>query len=111
METKEYFEKVMQDYNQNRRGRTLRKYCKDEAIDYDWLIKYKNSYPGNVPPKPTPEAQSFIPLAIEEEKKPEKKVWQVACLRLESPDGGFIEINGNNLTAVSSLLLNLSMPC
>ena len=25
METKEYFEKVMQDFNQNRRGRNLRK--------------------------------------------------------------------------------------
>ena len=110
METKEYFEKVMQDYNQNRKGRTLRKYCKDEAVDYDWLIKYKKSYPCNVSPQPTPEAQSFIPLAIEEEKKPEEKVWQVACLRLESPDGGFIEINSNNLTAVTSLLQSLSQP-
>ena len=27
METREYFEKVMQDYNQNRKGRSLRK-CK-----------------------------------------------------------------------------------
>lgn len=117
METKEYFEKVMQDYrsamplgsskNQNRRGRTLRKYCKDEAIDYDWLMKYKKSYPGNVSTKPVPEAQSFIPLAIEEEKQPEKKVWRVTCLRLESPDGGFIEINSNNLLAVTSLLRNL----
>ena len=26
METREYFEKVMQDYNQNRNGRSLRKY-------------------------------------------------------------------------------------
>ena len=34
METREYFEKVMQDYNQNRKGRGLRKYCKDEAVDY-----------------------------------------------------------------------------
>ena len=34
METKEYFEKVMQDFNQNRRGRNLRKYCSDEGIDY-----------------------------------------------------------------------------
>ena len=25
MESKEYFEKVMQDYNQNRKGRSLRK--------------------------------------------------------------------------------------
>ncbi len=33
METREYFEKVMQDYNQNRNGRSLRRYCKDEAIE------------------------------------------------------------------------------
>ena len=26
METKEYFKKVMQDFNQNRRGRNMRKY-------------------------------------------------------------------------------------
>ena len=45
MESKEYFEKVMQDYNQNRKGRSLRKYCKDEAVDYDWLIQYKKNYP------------------------------------------------------------------
>ena len=37
METREYFEKVMLDYNQNRKGRSLRKYCKEEAVDYDWL--------------------------------------------------------------------------
>lgn len=111
METKEYFEKVMQDYNQNRRGRTLRKYCKDEAVDYDWLMRYKKSYPGSVVAKDSPEPQSFIPLAVEEEKKPEAKVWKVSCLRLESPDGGFIEINSNNLAAVASLLQSLSMPC
>ena len=41
METREYFEKVMQDYNQNRNGRSLRKYCKDEAVDYNWLMEFK----------------------------------------------------------------------
>ena len=45
MESKEYFEKVMQDNNQNRKGRSLRKYCKDEAVDYVWLIQYKKNYP------------------------------------------------------------------
>ncbi len=44
METKEYFEKVMQDFNQNRRGRNLRKYCSDEGIDYKWLSEYKKEY-------------------------------------------------------------------
>ena len=44
METKEYFEKVMQDFNQNRKGRNLRKYCNDEGIDYKWLYEYKRTY-------------------------------------------------------------------
>lgn len=35
MEAKEYSEKVMQDYNQHRRGGSLRKYCQEEGIDYD----------------------------------------------------------------------------
>lgn len=43
MESKEYFEKVMQDYNQNLKGRSLRKYCKDEAVDYDWLIRTRRA--------------------------------------------------------------------
>ena len=44
METKEYFEKVMQDFNQNRKGRNLRNYCNDEGIDYKWLSEYKRTY-------------------------------------------------------------------
>lgn len=35
----------MQDNNQSRKGRSLRKYCKDEAVDYVWLIQYKKNYP------------------------------------------------------------------
>ena len=46
MESKAYFEKVMQDFNQFRNGRSLRKYCTDEGIDYNWLIKYKKDYSG-----------------------------------------------------------------
>ena len=113
METKEYFEKVMQDFNQHRNGRSLRKYCQDEGIDYKWLQEYKRSYPNEPRPerKPEPEPQSFIPLAIEEEKDQPKPVWQVSDLRLESPDGGFIDINSNNLAVVTSLLQSLSSPC
>ena len=46
MESKEYFEKIMQDYNQNGKGRSLRKYCKDEAVDYNWLIEFRKTYPA-----------------------------------------------------------------
>ena len=113
METKEYFEKVMQDYNLNRNGRSLRKYCQMEGIDYKWLQEYKKTYPHESKPaqKPELEPQSFIPLVIEEEKEPPRPTWQVSHLRLECPDGGFIDINSNNLAAVTSLLESLSSPC
>lgn len=32
METKRYFEKIMQDYNQNCKWRNLRKYCSDKGV-------------------------------------------------------------------------------
>ena len=113
METKEYFEKVMQAFNQHRNGRSLRKYCQDEGIDYKWLQEYKRTYPNETKPvqESEPGPQSFIPLVIEEEKTQPKPVWQVSHLRLESPDGGFIDINSNNLAAVTSLLQSLSSPC
>ena len=46
VESKEYFEKVMQDYNQHRNVRNLRKNCKDEAIDYYWVMEYRKTYPN-----------------------------------------------------------------
>ncbi len=65
MESKEYFEKVMQDYNQNRKGRSLRKYCKDEAVDYDWLIQYKKNYPLQEKQQELLQ-DAFIPITIKE---------------------------------------------
>ena len=41
MEAKEYFLKVMRDFNQSRKGRSLRKYCSDEGGDYKRLSEYK----------------------------------------------------------------------
>ena len=112
METKEYFEKVMQDFNQHRNGRSLCKYCQDEGIDYKWLQEYKRTYPNETKPvqESEPDPQSFIPLVIEEEKTQPKPVWQVSHLRLESPGGGFIDINSNNLAAVISLQMPQDKP-
>ena len=66
MGSKKYFEKIMQDYNQNRNGRSLRKYCKDEAIDYDWLIEFKKNYPPKSMQQPVVQ-DAFIPISIQEE--------------------------------------------
>lgn len=104
METREYFEKVMQDYNQNRNGRSLRKYCKDEAVDYSWLMEFKKTYSASRAQDPS---NSFIPLSLEEES-PKRMTWGVKVLQLQSPDGDCVEIRSNNLHVVSELLRKLS---
>ena len=65
MESKDYFEKVMQNYNQHRNGRSLRKYCKDEAIDYDWVMEFKKNYPAvKKQEAESPQPVNFIPLSV-----------------------------------------------
>ena len=102
MESKEYFEKVMQDYNQHRNGRSLRKYCKDEAIDYDWIIKFKKTYPVKSTEKEEP-AEGFVPLAVTEEPVPALD-WSVEHLVLRSPKGDVLEIKSTSLFVVAELL-------
>lgn len=108
MESKEYFEKVMQDYNQNRKGRSLRKYCKDEAVDYEWLIQYKKNYP--LQEKQQEQLQdAFIPITIKDDT-PKLTTWQVETLVLKSPDGDQIELKSNSLCVVAELLHKMSQP-
>ena len=104
METKEYFEKVMQDFNQNRRGRNLRKYCSDEGIDYKWLSKVEKE-----------EEPSLIPLQVIDERFSEQPVvqpeakWCVKQLVIASPTGDELEIKCSNLAVVVELLRKMSM--
>ena len=100
METREYFEKVMQDYNQNRNGRSLRNILsslrwkaakpsgKDEAVDYNWLMEFKKTYSASKP-QTQQAVQSFISLSLEE-GTPKKVTWEVKVLQLQSPDGDSI---------------------
>ncbi len=44
METREYIEMIMHEDNQNRNGRSLRKSCKEDAVDYNWLMECKQSF-------------------------------------------------------------------
>lgn len=108
MDSKEYFEKVMQDYNQNRNGRSLRKYCKDEAVVYDWLIQYKKTYPLQEK-RQEPSQDAFIPITIKDDA-PKPSTWQVETLILNSPDGEQIELKSNSLFVVAELLHKMSQP-
>ena len=109
MESKEYFEKVMQDYNQNRNGRSLRKYCKDEAIDYNWVIEYKKNFPLQGKKQTEQPQDAFIPITIKDDA-PKRKTWQVEKLILMSPDGDSIEIKSTNMFVVADMLLKMSQP-
>lgn len=113
MDTREYFEKVMQDYNQNRKGRSLRKYCKDEAVDYNWLMEYKKTYrpiktQTNVGKKLS--EGEFIALTVEENLASEQPTpigWQVERLKILHYDinalcctkSGLMMVNSSNLVS------------
>lgn len=107
MESKEYFEKVMQDFNQRRGGRSLRKYCNDEGIDYDWVIKFKKTYPSNESVRKEERPQGFIPILVGEDRQAAGK-WEVERLVLKSPEGGALEIKAASLFAVAELLHKMS---
>jgi len=107
MDSKEYFEKVMQDYNQKRNGRSLRKYCKDEAIDYDWVMEYRKTYPGKKEEKVEKcTAPSFMPLTLTEAGC--QSGWQVSQLVLTTPSGESLEIKSGSLFVVAELLKKMS---
>ena len=115
METREYFEKVMQDFNQHRKGRNLRKYCSDEGIDYKWLSAYKKQYTSTKGTLKQEEEPSLIPLTIIDERFSEQSTpqsepkWSVKQLVIASPSGDELEIKSTNLSVVVELLRKMSI--
>ena len=108
-------EKMMQDFNQNRRGRNLRKYCSDEGIDYKWLSEYKKQYSSTKGKVEKEEEPSLIPLQVIDERFSEQPVvqpeakWCVKQLVIASPTGDELEIKCSNLAVVVELLRKMSM--
>ena len=106
MDSKAYFEKVMQDFNQFRNGRSLRKYCTDEGIDYNWVIKFKKAYPGKCDEEGSPAPLGFVPGTVKEESQ--RKEWQVQQLILQSPTGEKVDIKSTCMSVVAMLLEKMS---
>lgn len=103
MESKEYFEKVMQEFNQNRNGRSLRKYCMDEGIDYKFVLDFKKNYLIKTDKGKDASNVGFIPLMVKDEK-PTTGKWSVEALLLKSPGGDTVEIKSSNMMVVAELL-------
>ena len=116
-EGEKYFEKVMQDFNQNRKGRNLRKYCNDEGIDYKWLSEYKRTYgaakTASTTKTGTTDDISFTALdVIEGKMSPEAphkdSGWTVKQIIICSPEGEELELRSDNLLVVSKLLSKMN---
>ena len=93
METsREYYDRVMSDYRARRGRRSLRKYCQDEGVDYQWLTRSRKEY--SAPEMPEEERQSpgtaerFIPLEVSEPSEdPRPSEWAISRLVLSGPSG------------------------
>lgn len=133
--SKNYYESVMRDYKAYARGRSLEQYCRDEAVEYNWILKAQKQY-GDIPEekprkkatrKSKTESTDLIRLHFEEDKPEEDNLtvtsdketpmvaeeektvpWKVESLKVISPSGGEIEIRTSNLSAVSELLAKLT---
>lgn len=121
--SKKYYEDKLRDFNKYRRGRTLSQFCKDEGIDYDWMLKAKRKYSGRTQqPKPeeTIEEDSILPSLIElhyeddsepqaeEGTQPMSRGWKVGTVMLTDPEGNEITINCVSAAALGSLLTKLA---
>lgn len=120
------------------RGRSLEQFCRDEAVDYNWLCKAKDLY-GTLKNDPASKSgrrtksksQDLIRLHYENDvtetdevknqdtesdgdaktEAPEPVtagIWQVAALRLITPSGMEMEIKASDTSAVMELLATLA---
>jgi len=131
--SKDYYNSVMRQFKTYGHGRTLEQFCRDEAVDYNWLIKAKDQYgepetvrvskPGRRTKTKAPDliqlhyeddTKEPAPEAVEdvkpEVKEPNQdcKTWRIACLKLVTPGGEEIEISASGTSAVSELLATLT---
>mgnify|MGYP004511650213 FL=1 len=114
METsKEYYDEIISDYKSNGSGRSLRKYCMDEGVDYQWMMKARKEY--SRVPQVAGTSSHFIPLSVEEQAaentpdsslKQEGLSWRVSKLVLSRPYGN-VEISGGSMPALLSLMAKL----
>ena len=83
-EGEKYFEKVMQDFNQNRKGRNLRRYCNDECIMYSLYESCKMNeldfgrYIGDILTRMKDGDKDYLSMLPCYYKAPEKQVEECA---------------------------------
>lgn len=125
METtsRKYYEDKLREFNQYRRGRTLQQFCKDEGIDYKWMVRAKKEYAkkdNDTSCRPDEECPSLIQLHYENDgdgdmasatKRPDagkNQGWTVGNVILTDPSGNEITISSGSAAALGNLLTKLA---
>lgn len=125
METtsRKYYEDKLREFNQYRRGRTLQQFCKDEGIDYKWMLRAKKEYTKKdnaTPDRPDEDCPSLIQLHYENEevgdntsatvqpKADKNQGWTVGNVILTDPSGNEITISSGSVAALGNLLTKLA---
>ena len=117
METsREYYDRIMSDDKSRGARRSLRKYCMDEGVDYQWLLKAQKEYSGTgqkpgtasrfIALSPEGEAAQVKPAAPEGGHPPAEAEWTIRRLLLSGPYGE-LEISGGSMPALLSLMEKL----
>ena len=112
METsREYYDRIMSDYREKRGRRSLRKYCQDEGVDYQWLMRSRKEYSSPERPEECQlpgTAERFIPLEVSgpsADALPSE--WTISSLVLSGPSGE-VSISAGTIASVVDLLDRLS---
>lgn len=123
--SRKYYEDTILDFNRRRRGRSLCQFCKDEGIDYQWLLKAKRKYSDRTREEETskhddssenPEDIEIIKVhyvddtasASNDRATDQKQEWRVGSLMLIDPDGNSIAIGGGSAQVLGKLLTKLA---
>lgn len=119
METSQaYFEDILRRFDNERRGRTLFQFCRDEGVDYKSLTAYRRSIATKSKGKQRKteadtdmeEPDELVELTVIEDiaSTPTPAQWQVVSLSVRTPDGAVINLNCDSAPAVACLLSKLT---
>lgn len=115
METsRKYYEDKLRDFKKYGQGRSLQQFCKEEGIDYKWMVMAKKEYAkrdNETTDNTDDECPSLIQLHYHDDgaivTKPSAG-WTVGKVILTDPDGNEITISCGSAAALGSLLTKLA---
>lgn len=130
--SRDYYEDKIADFNRYRRGRNLYQFCKDEGIDYNWMLRAQRQFGGKGPGKRNSGHEKatepdMIQLHFEDDAQPQEpeavtafvgepkrsmaeaqERWKVSDVLITDPDGNEITLRCASVGALGRILTRLA---